>query len=212
MDLADLRREYEHQGLDEKDLAGNPLEQFRAWFAQALAADPKDANAMTLATADREGRPSARIVLLKGVDERGFVFFTNYESRKGRELQENPRAALAFFWPLLDRQVRIEGEVSRTSREESAAYFASRPLGARLGAWASRQSQALSGREELERALAETQARFAGGAVPLPDFWGGYRLAPVAVEFWQGRPSRLHDRFRYERSPAGDWRVARLSP
>jgi pyridoxamine 5'-phosphate oxidase len=212
MDLSDLRREYEHEGLDEADLAAHPLEQFRAWFAQAFAADPKDANAMTLATADREGRPSARIVLLKGVDERGFVFFTNYESRKGRELQENPHAALTFFWPLLDRQVRIEGEVLRTSREESAAYFASRPLGAQLGAWASRQSQALNSREELERALAETQARFAGGAVPLPDFWGGYRLAPKAVEFWQGRPSRLHDRFRYERIPAGDWRVARLAP
>jgi pyridoxamine 5'-phosphate oxidase len=212
MDLADLRREYEQRGLAEGDLAAEPMAQFRAWFAQALVADPKDANAMTLATVDREGRPAARIVLLKGIDERGFVFFTNYESRKGRELAENPHAALTFFWPLLDRQVRIEGEVLRTSREESAAYFASRPLGARLGAWASRQSRLLSGREELERELAEVTARFAGREVPLPDFWGGYRLLPIAVEFWQGRPSRLHDRFRYERSPAGDWRVARLSP
>jgi len=212
MDLSDLRREYEKGGLAEGDLAADPVEQFRAWFAQALAVDAKDANAMTLATADREGRPSARIVLLKGVDARGFVFFTNYESEKGRELAENPRAALVFYWPLLDRQVRVEGEVTRTSREESAAYFASRPLGARLGAWASRQSQPLRGREDLERALAEVAARYEGGEVPLPDSWGGYRLAPSVMEFWQGRPSRLHDRLRYERSPEGSWRVARLFP
>ncbi|HZF10439.1 MAG TPA: pyridoxamine 5'-phosphate oxidase [Thermoanaerobaculia bacterium] len=212
MDLSDLRREYEQGGLAEGDLAADPIEQFRIWFAQALAVDAKDANAMTLATADREGRPSARIVLLKGIDERGFVFFTNYESEKARELAENPRAALVFYWPLLDRQVRVEGEVTRTSREESAAYFASRPLGARLGAWASRQSRPLRGREELEQALAQVEARYEGGEVPLPDFWGGYRLAPSAVELWQGRPSRLHDRFRYERSPEGSWRVARLFP
>ena len=212
MDLSDLRREYEQGGLAEGDLAADPVEQFRAWFAQALAVDAKDANAMTLATADREGRPSARIVLLKGVDARGFVFFTNYASDKARELAENPRAALVFYWPLLDRQVRVEGEVTRTSREESAAYFASRPLGARLGAWASRQSQPLRGREELERALAQVAARYADGAVPLPDFWGGYRVVPTAIEFWQGRPSRLHDRLRYERSPEGSWRVSRLFP
>jgi pyridoxamine 5'-phosphate oxidase len=212
MDLSDLRREYERAGLSEADLATDPVDQFRAWFAQALVADPRDANAMTLATADREGRPSARIVLLKGVDERGFVFFTNYESRKGRDLAENPRAALVFFWPLLDRQVRVEGRVERTSREESAAYFRSRPLKARLGAWASRQSRVLSRREELEREVAQAGERFADGEVPLPDFWGGYRLVPDAIELWQGRPSRLHDRFRYERSPAGGWRVERLSP
>jgi pyridoxamine 5'-phosphate oxidase len=212
MDLSDLRREYERAGLAVEDLAADPVEQFRAWFKEALAADPKDANAMTLATADREGRPSARIVLLKGVDAGGFVFFTNYESRKGRELAENPRAALVFFWPLLDRQVRIEGQVERTSREESAAYFQSRPLGARLGAWASRQSRVLAGREELEWELAELTKRFAAGEVPVPDFWGGYRLVPAAIELWQGRPSRLHDRFRYERSAAGGWRIDRLSP
>jgi pyridoxamine 5'-phosphate oxidase len=212
MDLSDLRREYEQAGLSEADLAADPVVQFRAWFAQALAADPRDANAMTLATADREGRPSARIVLLKGADERGFVFFTNYESRKGRDLTENPHAALVFFWPLLDRQVRVEGRVERTSREESAAYFKSRPLKARLGAWASRQSRVLPEREELEREVARAEERFADGEVPLPDFWGGYRLVPAAVELWQGRPSRLHDRFRYERSPAGGWRVERLSP
>ncbi|MEA2693831.1 MAG: pyridoxamine 5-phosphate oxidase [Acidobacteriota bacterium] len=212
MDLSDLRREYEQAGLSEADLAADPVVQFRAWFAQALAADPRDANAMTLATADREGRPSARIVLLKGADERGFVFFTNYESRKGRDLTENPHAALVFFWPLLDRQVRVEGRVERTSREESAAYFRSRPFPARVGAWASRQSRVLPGREELEREVARAAERFADGEVPLPDFWGGYRLAPAAIELWQGRPSRLHDRFRYERSPAGGWRVERLSP
>ncbi|HEV7516700.1 MAG TPA: pyridoxamine 5'-phosphate oxidase [Thermoanaerobaculia bacterium] len=212
MDLSDLRREYEQVGLSAADLAADPVDQFRVWFAQALAADPRDANAMTLATADREGRPSARVVLLKGVDERGFVFFTNYESRKGRDLAANPQAALVFFWPLLDRQVRVEGRVERTSREESAAYFRSRPLRARIGAWASRQSRVLAEREELEREVAQAEERFADGEVPLPDFWGGFRLAPAAVELWQGRPSRLHDRFRYERSPAGGWRVERLSP
>ena len=212
MDLSDLRREYEQAGLSLGDLAADPVVQFRAWFAQALAADPTDANAMTLASADREGRPSARIVLLKGVDERGFVFFTNYESRKGRDLAENPQAALVFFWPLLDRQVRVEGRVERTSREESAAYFKSRPLRARVGAWVSRQSRVLPGREELEREVAQAEERFADGEVPLPDFWGGFRLVPAVVELWQGRPSRLHDRFRYERAAAGGWRVERLSP
>ena len=214
MEISDLRREYEHAGLAEGDLAADPLAMFRAWFAAALAADPRDANAMTLATVDRQGRPSARIVLLKGIDD-GFVFFTNYDSRKGRDLEANPHAALVFFWPLLDRQVRVEGRVERTSREESAAYFESRPLGARVGAWASHQSRPLAGREELEREVAEATARFADGAVPLPDDWGGYRLLPEAIELWQGRPSRLHDRFRYERSPAepaGSWRIERLSP
>ncbi len=211
MEISDLRREYEHAGLTEGALTADPMAMFRAWFAEALAADPKDANAMTLATVDREGRPSARIVLLKGLDD-GFVFYTNYESRKGRDLAENPHAALVFFWPLLDRQVRVEGRVERTSREESAAYFASRPLGSRVGAWASRQSRPLAGREELEREVAAATARFADGAVPLPDDWGGFRLLPEAVELWQGRPSRLHDRFRYERVSPGAWRIARLAP
>jgi pyridoxamine 5'-phosphate oxidase len=211
MDISELRREYEREGLSEGDLAADPIVQFRSWFDQALAAGLADANAMTLATADRQGRPSARIVLLKGVDERGFVFFTNYESRKAEDLAANPQAALVFYWPPFDRQVRIEGRVERTSRAESAAYFVTRPLGARLGAWASRQSRVLAGREDLERAVAEVAARFPEGEVPLPDFWGGYRLAPDAVELWQGRPSRLHDRFRYERRPEG-WRIERLFP
>lgn len=211
MNVSDIRREYAHGGLSAGDLAADPVVQLRAWLDQAIAADPRDATAMTLATADREARPSARIVLLKGLDARGLVFYSHHDSRKGRELAENPRAALVFFWALLDRQVRVEGTVERTSREESAAYFASRPLGARLGAWASPQSRVLAGREELERALAEVRERFADGQVPLPDGWGGYRLHPEAFEFWQGRESRLHDRFRY-RPSAGGWAIERLAP
>jgi pyridoxamine 5'-phosphate oxidase len=216
MDLARIRREYVRPYLDERELDADPLVQFRRWLADAVAADPLEPTAMTLATVGLDGQPSARIVLLKGCDERGFAFYTNYDSRKGRELAGNPRAALSFFWPVLDRQVRVEGRVEKLSRAESERYFASRPLGSRLGAWASRQSAVLGGREELERNYAEVAARFAGGPVPLPDFWGGYLLRPAAVEFWQGRESRLHDRFRYERAAGGEgegeWTLARLSP
>jgi pyridoxamine 5'-phosphate oxidase len=218
MGISGVRREYELGGLAETEIAADPLAQFRLWLDQALEADPLDPTAMTLATVDREGRPSARVVLLKGYDERGFVFFTNYDSRKGRELEENPRAALVFFWPKFDRQVRVEGAVERTSREESEEYFLSRPLGARLGAWASAQSRVIADREELERRVREVTEQFGGGAVPLPDFWGGYRVRPEVIEFWQGRPSRLHDRIVYIRLPGdsgegGDgWRVERLSP
>jgi pyridoxamine 5'-phosphate oxidase len=211
MDVADIRREYMLAGLSQGDLAGDPVVQLRAWLDAALAAHPRDATAMTLATADRAGRPSARIVLLKGLDARGLVFYTHYGSRKGRELAENPRAALAFFWPALDRQVRVEGAVERTSREESAAYFASRPLDSRLGAWASRQSEVLGSRGELERAVLSARERFGGGDVPLPEGWGGYRLRPDLFEFWQGRESRLHDRFRY-RPAAQGWTIERLAP
>lgn len=212
MDVSDVRRDYSLSGLSEADLDADPVVQFRSWLATAVAEDPLDPTAMVLATADSEGRPSARVVLLKGIDDRGFVFYTNYLSRKGRDLDENPQAALVFFWPALDRQVRVEGAVERTSREESEAYFASRPLGSRLGAWASQQSEVLAGREELEERLRELEARFAAGDVPLPDFWGGFRLRPDLVEFWQGRPSRLHDRFRYTRHAEAGWRIERLSP
>lgn len=211
MDVADIRREYVLAGLSQGDLAGDPVVQLRAWLDQAIAADSHDATAMTLATADRAGRPSARIVLLKGLDARGLVFYTHYGSRKGRELTENPRAALVFFWPALDRQVRVEGVVERTSREESAAYFASRPLDSRLGAWASRQSEVLASRGELERAVEGARERFGGGEVPLPEGWGGFRLRPELFEFWQGRESRLHDRFRY-RPAAQGWTIERLAP
>jgi len=211
MDISDLRREYDLGGLDEADLAADPFTQFGRWMEQAIAADPLDPTAMTLATADRQGRPSARVVLLKGFDERGFVFFTNYDSRKGRELAENPRAALAFFWAALHRQVRIEGTVEKVPAAESDAYYASRPLGSRLGAWASPQSRPIAGRAELERALADVAARQEEGGLPRPEFWGGYRLRPEAIEFWQGRPSRLHDRILFQREPEG-WRRQRLAP
>lgn len=211
MDLAAIRREYERVGLSEDELAADPVDQFRLWLEQVQAVDPIELTAMTLATADREGRPSARVVLLKGVDERGFVFYTNYESRKAREMAENPRAALVFYWAVLDRQVRVEGTVERTTREESEAYFASRPLGSRLGAWASPQSRVIPGREDLERRVREAEARF-GQEVPLPDTWGGFRLRHEVVEFWQGRLSRLHDRLCYVRLPEGGWRIERLAP
>jgi len=211
MNVADVRREYGLAGPSEEDLAADPIDQFRLWLEQAMALDPKEFTAMTLATADREGRPSARVVLLKGVDERGFVFYTHYDSHKGRELRENPRAALVFYWPAQDRQVRVEGTVEKTSRAESEAYFASRPLGSRVGAWASPQSRRISSREELERKVREAGERF-GEEVPLPPEWGGFRVHPETIEFWQGRPSRLHDRLCYSRDSEGHWRIERLAP
>ena len=210
MNVSDVRREYVREGLRRRDLAADPVEQFLKWLGEAKAAYPNDFTTMVLATADRSGRPSARVVLLKACDERGFVFYSNYGSRKGRELEENPRASLVFYWQAFDRQVRVEGRVEKVGREESEAYFRSRPLGARIGAWASRQSEVIAGREELERAVRETEERF-GESVPRPEDWGGYRVVPDEIEIWQGRESRLHDRFRYRRQD-GAWTINRLSP
>lgn len=209
--LADLRRSYVLYSLDESDVAPDPIQQFQRWFDEALTAKMPEPNAMTLATVDAEGQPSARIVLLKGLDANGFTFFTNYESRKGIDLAANPRAALLFHWMQLERQVRIEGIVEKVADNESDMYYASRPLGSRLGAWASEQSRAVAGRHVLEEREAEYRARF-GENPPRPSHWGGYRLVPKSMEFWQGRPSRLHDRISYRQEPDGRWQIVRLSP
>jgi len=211
MSMADLRREYTMAGLREEDCEPDPVRQFAKWFGEWLAASPIEPNAATLATSAADGRPSARVVLLKGFDETGFVFFTNYQSRKGRELSANPLAALCLFWPDFERQVRIEGSVEKLSDEESDAYHRTRPRASQLGAWCSFQSDAIAGREVLEQRLRELQERFGEGEIPRPPGWGGYRLKHDAVEFWQGRPSRLHDRIRY-RPAAGAWIFERLSP
>jgi pyridoxamine 5'-phosphate oxidase len=210
-DVADLRKEYTRAGLSESDVSPDPIEQFRRWFDEALAADLHEPNAMTVATATPDGAPSARVVLLKGFDDRGFVFYTNYEGRKGRELEENPRVALLFYWGELERQVRIEGAASRTGEEESDAYYASRPRGSRLGALASRQSSEIGSREQLEDRLAGLEREYEGWDVPRPPYWGGYRVEPESFEFWQGRENRLHDRLAYHRDH-GAWEIQRLQP
>jgi pyridoxamine 5'-phosphate oxidase len=212
MQIANLRKEYNGGKLSEADADADPLRQFEKWFGQALAANLPEPNAMTLATATPDGQPSARVVLLKSFDASGFTFFTNYESRKGRELTANPRAALLFFWPQMQRQVRIEGTVERISEAESDGYFRSRPLGSRLGAWASAQSEVIASRDVLEQRMRELTQRFADGEVPRPPHWGGYRVCPLTIEFWQGRPDRLHDRLRYQRVLPDGWRLDRLSP
>ena len=212
MSIADLRRQYTLTGLHERDLDSSPFKQFEKWFQQALSAELLDTNAMTLATASREGKPSARVMLLKDFDETGFVFFTNYASRKGRELDENPYAASVFFWAELERQVRINGKVSRISREESEEYFHSRPAGNQLGAWASYQSEVIGEPAELENRMKELESRYEGRTIPMPPYWGGFLLSPDTFEFWQGRPNRLHDRLRYTLLAEGQWRIERLSP
>ena len=211
MSFNHLRREYAGAPFDVADAAVDPLQQFRTWFADAERAKVPEANAMTIATVDGSGRPSARVVLLKDLDDRGFVFFTDYRSRKARELDANPQAALVFRWHELERQVRIVGQVERISAAASEAYFRTRPLGSRIGAWASEQSSALRDRAALEDEVARLTAKFSDGNVPLPPHWGGYRVVPDELEFWQGRENRLHDRVQYLRSD-GAWRRARLSP
>jgi len=209
--LADLRKDYARGSLDETSVDADPIRQFEAWFKQALDARLPEPNTMTLATVDARGYPSARIVLIKGVDERGFVFFTNYESRKGLDLAANPHASLLFYWIELERQVRVEGTVVKTGADESDAYFNSRPLGSRIGAWASDQSRPIESRALLE-AREKSFVERLGEHPPRPPHWGGYRLVPDTIEFWQGRPSRLHDRILYSRQSGGEWRISRLSP
>lgn len=209
--LSDLRKEYTRAGLTESDVDPNPFDQFGLWFDAVLDAGLHEPNAMIVATATPDGHPSARVVLLKGFDERGFVFYTNYEGRKGRELEENPRAALLFYWGELERQVRIEGVVSRVSEEESDAYYAGRPRGSRLGALASEQSREVGGREVLERRVEALEQEYEGVEIPRPAFWGGYRVEPEGFEFWQGRENRLHDRIFYRREADG-WKMGRLQP
>jgi len=210
--IADMRRDYSSGALELSDLNPDPIVQFQSWFADAQKSEIVEPNAMSLATATSDGMPSARFVLLKGVDERGFRFFTNYESRKGNELLANPQAALAFFWAKLERQVRIEGHVERLSAEESAAYFRSRPKGSQISSAISPQSQPLPDRESLERQVAAASETYAESDVPFPaETWGGYVVIPERIEFWQGRKSRLHDRFRYQLEK-GHWKIERLAP
>lgn len=211
--LADMRRDYTRDGLTEAQAPADPYTLFGQWFEEAVRTEqpPVEANACWLATVDGEGQPHCRVLLLKGVDAQGFVFYTNYDSAKGQQLAAQPRAAMTFFWPALERQVRIEGLVEQVSAEESDAYYRVRPLGSRLGAWASPQSQVIANRYELEQRLTEVQQRFVDGEPSRPPFWGGYRLKPQRIEFWQGRSSRLHDRLDYQRTEDG-WQRQRLAP
>lgn len=210
--ISDLRRSYTLRNLVEAEVPSDPIQQFQTWLNEAIAANVTEPNAMTLATATTDGTPSARIVLLKGVDEQGFVFYTNYQSRKGQELTQNPKAALVFWWGDLERQVRVEGSIDLVSPEEADDYFHSRPVGSQLGAWASEQSQVIPNREVLEQRLQDLDAQYQNQQIPRPAHWGGYRLAPYRIEFWQGRPNRLHDRLVYQRHRDGQWSMTRLAP
>ena len=210
--IADIRKEYQRHSLQENDVAGDPVAQFQIWWDEIIASEAEEPNAMTLATANAQGHPSARIVLLKGFDENGFVFFSNYHSSKGMQIEANPFAALVFFWKELERQVRIEGAIAKISEAESDAYFNSRPRESRIGAWASAQSNLIRSREVLEENIAALEKKYPGEHIPRPPHWGGYRLLPRLVEFWQGRASRLHDRIRYSRGEENNWMIERLSP
>ena len=211
MSIADIRSEYRRAELREVDIDADPIVQFRRWFDDALTAEVNEPNAMCLATATPDAYPAARVVLLKEVDDRGFVFYTDYRSRKSQELSDNPHASLCFFWSELERQVRVSGAVQRVSRADSEAYFQSRPRESRIGAWTSLQSSEIASREQLEQQWTDNVARFGDGPVPLPDHWGGFRVIPEEIEFWQGRPGRLHDRLQYRRE-SGAWHCRRLSP
>lgn len=210
--IAAIRQDYRLRSLDEADMAADPVTQFDRWWQDAIHSQLEEVNAMTLATVTSEGKPSARIVLLKDYDNTGFVFFTNYQSAKGRDLAASPYAALVFFWKELERQVRIEGTVTKVDAAVSDAYFQSRPAGSRIGAWSSPQSSEVSGREQLEANYEAMQQKFGNGDIPRPEHWGGYLVTPQSMEFWQGRPSRMHDRFVYQRTGTADWRRSRLAP
>ena len=212
MSIAAIRRDYMRESLSENQVEQNPFRQFDRWWEEAMKAEIDEVNAMTLSTVTSEGKPAARIVLLKGYDDYGFVFFTNYDSSKGKELLQNPNACLLFFWKELERQVRIEGTCEKVSESESDAYFYSRPEGSRIGAWASPQSRVIASRDILDTNLAELEKRFKDTPVPRPPHWGGYRIRPERMEFWQGRPSRLHDRILYTQEPGRDWNICRLAP
>lgn len=211
MDIGDMRRDFESEGLNQETLDTSPIKQFERWFEEARTAGILEPNAMSLATTGSNNMPDLRTVLLKYFDERGFVFYTNYHSQKAQEIAENPRAAILFPWLALNRQVRLRGKVEKISKAESMRYFTSRPRGSQIGAWVSEQSKAITSRGLLEQKVAEMKQKFSDGEIPLPSFWGGYRIVPEHFEFWQGRPSRLHDRFEYERKN-DDWLIQRLQP
>jgi pyridoxamine 5'-phosphate oxidase len=210
--IADIRTEYKLRSLNEKDVNANPVVQFTKWWDEAVQSEIDDVNAATLATATLNGKPSARIILLKGYDERGFVFFTNYESNKGREIAANPQVSLVFFWKELQRQIRIEGTVEKVNTKESDEYFSSRPTGSRIGAWASPQSHVIKDRSEIEENAKKYKQQYPDENIPRPPYWGGYRIKPELIEFWQGRPSRLHDRIQYSLQKNNTWKIERLAP